>query len=189
MGISSARYFLRCLLSVWSPVSASDRISCGRCPCPVVGSTLYTRCWCRRRRRRPQGYDGFKADAWSCGVVLYTMLTQSLPFDRELSRCPRCVCHSGSPLPSCSSTARGLDLMTCCFVLSRDLSRALPCVCPAAHGGEGHRHSVSSSSSDGLMCPVLDFADTSASRAGQRSTASVRPRSSTSTSTQQQRRR
>jgi len=47
-------------------------------------------------------YDASKSDMWSCGVILYTLLTSSLPFDaNDIQELLRMVCRGkpSRPLP------------------------------------------------------------------------------------------
>lgn len=49
----------------------------------VVGTPHYCAPEILSMQDRDEGYDGMKVDAWSCGVILYVLLTGSIPFQAD----------------------------------------------------------------------------------------------------------
>jgi len=77
------------------------------------------------RAASPEGYDAERSDMWSCGVVLYALLTSSLPFDADdMTELVRLVVHGvpRRPLPR-HCGARAADLVS--QLITREPSKRL----------------------------------------------------------------
>lgn len=61
----------------------------GNSPLRVLNSVVGSPYYVAPEVLQARGYDGYKADVWSLGVILYAMLAGNLPFSQELASCKR----------------------------------------------------------------------------------------------------